>query len=54
VFDRYGKQVYVSLGYSRSWNGKSNGKELPTGTYYYIIDPRNGRQPLSGSITILR
>ena len=54
VFDRYGKQVYVSLGYSRSWNGKSNGKELPTGTYYYIIYPRNGRQPLSGSITILR
>jgi hypothetical protein len=54
VFDRYGRQVFSSLGYSRNWNGKSNGTDLPTGTYYYIIDPKNGRQPLSGSITILR
>ncbi|MFY7964143.1 MAG: PKD domain-containing protein [Chitinophagaceae bacterium] len=54
IFDRYGKKVYSSLGYTKNWDGKSNGNPLPTGTYYYIIDPKNGRQKLSGSITILR
>ena len=54
VFDRGGQQVFYSFGYGTPWNGKSNGKELPVGTYYYIIDPKNGRGLLNGSITILR
>ncbi len=54
VFDRYGRQVYSSFGYTKNWDGKHNGNLLPTGTYYYIIDPKNGRQKLSGSVTILR
>jgi gliding motility-associated-like protein len=54
VFDRYGRQVYISLGYSKNWDGKSNGAPLPTGTYYYIVNPKNGTEKLSGSVTILR
>jgi gliding motility-associated-like protein len=53
VFNRYGQKVYSSLGYANPWNGKYNGKTLPVGTYYYIINPKNGRQILSGSVTII-
>jgi gliding motility-associated-like protein len=55
VFDRYGRLVFgPTIGYAHAWNGTLNGKPLPVGTYYYIIDPKNGREKLSGSITLLR
>jgi gliding motility-associated-like protein len=54
VYDRYGKRVFFSEGYKTAWNGTSNGKPLPVGVYYYIINPKNGRQLMSGSLTILR
>jgi gliding motility-associated-like protein len=54
VYDRYGKQVFTSIGYGRDWDGKFLGTPLPIGTYYYIVDPKNGRKLISGSITILR
>jgi gliding motility-associated-like protein len=54
VFNRYGQIMYFSTGYSKPWDGKSNGVDLPVGTYYYIVNPKNGRKALSGSLTILR
>ncbi len=54
VFDRYGQQVHISYGYKKQWDGTFNGKILPVGTYYYIINPKNGRNKYSGSVTILR
>lgn len=54
VFNRFGGKVFSSIGYTDPWNGKSNGVELPVGTYYYIIDPKNGRSVIKGAITILR
>jgi gliding motility-associated-like protein len=53
IFNRYGQKVFSSLGYSNPWNGKYNGKTLPVGTYYYIINPKNGRKIFSGSVTII-
>ncbi|MBY0482844.1 MAG: gliding motility-associated C-terminal domain-containing protein [Chitinophagaceae bacterium] len=53
VFNRYGQKVFGSVGYDKPWDGKYNGKPLPVGTYYYIINPKNGRQIISGSITII-
>jgi gliding motility-associated-like protein len=53
VFDRYGKQVFISTGYSTPWDGKINGKNVPLGVYYYVIDPKNGRKPTNGSVTIV-
>ncbi|MFY8126756.1 MAG: PKD domain-containing protein [Chitinophagaceae bacterium] len=54
VYDRYGKIVFTSIGYRKDWDGKYLGNPLPIGTYYYIVDPKNGRKTLSGSVTILR
>jgi gliding motility-associated-like protein len=54
VYNRYGQRVYSSVGKSLQWDGTIDGKELPVGTYYYLINPRNGREQISGSVTILK
>jgi gliding motility-associated-like protein len=54
VFNRYGQPVYHSIGYSIPWDGTYKGQPLPVATYYYIINPKNGRAAINGSVTILR
>ncbi|KGO94910.1 T9SS C-terminal target domain-containing protein [Flavobacterium subsaxonicum] len=39
IFNRYGKEVYSKTHYSNEWYGQTDGgDELPTGTYYYVIN----------------
>ena len=54
IFDRYGKQVFKSIGYNKPWDGTRNGTPMPVGVYYYIIAPNNGVERLNGSVTLLR
>jgi gliding motility-associated-like protein len=54
VFNRYGSLIFSSVGYTGAWDGKFNTADVPTGTYYYIIDLRNQTPPLSGSLTVIR
>ena len=55
VYNRYGQPVYRSRGYTSPWDGKMNGRPLPTGTYYYYIDLKlPGKMPIAGSVTIVR
>jgi gliding motility-associated-like protein len=54
IFNRYGQKVFSSVGYAVPWDGTFNGAALPSGTYYYIIEPKNGRKAISGSVTIIR
>ena len=54
VFDRYGRQVFQTMGYARPWDGTNNGQALPAGTYYYIIDLKDGQPKLSGWVLIVR
>ncbi|SHE43829.1 T9SS type B sorting domain-containing protein [Chryseobacterium sp. OV279] len=37
VADRYGMSVYKSSDKNYIWDGKVNGRNLPTGTYWYVI-----------------
>ena len=53
VFNRYGQQVFYSVSYT-AWDGTYKGKQLPVGTYYYIIQLQNGFKPLNGSVTLVR
>lgn len=54
VFNRYGQRVFHSSGYGRAWDGRMNGSLLPAGTYYWLINPKNGRELLKGSVTLIR
>ena len=54
VFSRYGAPVFSSTGYSTPWDGTLKGSPLPVGTYYYIIDPKNGLPKITGNVTILK
>lgn len=54
IFNRYGQKVYSSTDYTREWNGTYNGNPLPVGVYYWIIDPKNGRKQINGSVSIVR
>ena len=54
VFTRTGQLVFESRGYKTPWNGTMNGKPLPVDTYYYIVEPENGRQPVKGFVTIIK
>lgn len=54
VFDRSGASIFRSEGYTKPWDGTVKGKPLPVGTYYYIVNPKNGRKQIAGSVTILK
>jgi gliding motility-associated-like protein len=54
IFNRYGEKLFQIVNYLTPWDGTKNGSDLPVGTYYYIINPRNGRKIISGSVTIIR
>jgi hypothetical protein len=62
VFNRAGTLVYEHEGYNNIdifFDGKSNkgisvmGTNLPDGTYFYIIDKRDGSKPLAGYLEIV-
>jgi len=43
IFNRHGKEVYSRNAYKNEWYGQTdNDEELPTGTYYYVIDTNGG------------
>jgi gliding motility-associated-like protein len=65
IINRWGNKVYEAKNYGISttpkfWDGKANtgirvgNEELPTGTYYYILDLGNGEKPIGGSIYLDR
>lgn len=54
LYNRWGNLVLESSGYTEEWDGTHNGKNLPSDTYYYIIDLGNGDDPFTGAVTILR
>ena len=56
IFSRWGELLYEQRnGYAEPWDGTFNGKSLPVGTYYYIIDLKTDRfKPITGPITIVK
>lgn len=57
VYNRWGALVYNNDRYDNSWQGEFKGKNLPDGTYYYIIRAKDGSgrtQTLTGNVTIIR
>ncbi len=54
IYNRYGQMVKRFVNYTDPWDGKISGKDAPIGTYYYIIEPKNGRKPITGFVDIIR
>lgn len=57
IFNRYGVKIYEKRNYRKEWYGTTEddnrGTELPTGTYYYIIEVANG-SPITGWVYVNR
>ncbi|WP_293054250.1 Ig-like domain-containing protein [Paludibacter sp.] len=62
VFNRWGNRVYHSADYHDDWDGKGAdnllGKDLPDGTYFYIVTTTNKKtseiKRIKGSVTLRR
>lgn len=56
IFNRWGNLVFEQKGYSNleAWNGTWNGKDLPDGAYFYVIDLGDDSDVLSGYLQIMR
>ncbi len=55
IFDRYGRKI-ATLSVDEKWDGKYNGKELPTGDYWYVVklnDNKDDRE-FVGHFTLYR
>jgi len=56
VYNRWGELLFYSQGYTVPFDGKFKGKDLPVGTYYYIINLNHPAytKPYTGPLTIFR
>lgn len=58
IFNRWGVVVYQNNSYQNNWNGKTKGKEVADGTYYYVLKATNKNNnkvaEYHGSLTVLR
>lgn len=58
IFDRWGRQVYVSEQPYPGWDGRSQGQDLATGVYFYVLHFRHPVHPVPdierGALTLLR
>ncbi len=56
IYNRWGEKLFSSPGYTEKWDGKYKGKDLPVGTYYYVINLHDeiNTEHITGPITIMR
>lgn len=56
IFNSTGNEVYSKIGYQNEdgWDGTWKGKDLPDGTYFYMLRINNKAKPISGYIQLQR
>jgi hypothetical protein len=56
IFNRWGNKVFEAAPYNNDWSGSNEygvtigGNELPVGTYFYVIDLGNDKDPIKNYI----
>jgi gliding motility-associated-like protein len=53
IYNRWGDLLFKSTFYNDFWNGSWNGEPMPMGPYVFILDLRNGDDPIQGIVTIV-
>jgi len=55
VYNRWGKMVFSTKNLSANpWDGRLDGKLVPTDSYHYILYLNDGSEPRSGVISVIR
>jgi gliding motility-associated-like protein len=56
VYNRWGERLFYSKGYAVPFNGQYKGKDLPVGTYYYVVNLNHPAYPnaYTSPLTIFR
>ncbi len=54
VYNKTGLLVFDKTAYQSDWAGQYKGKDLPTGSYLYIIELDNASEPVIGYLDIIR
>lgn len=54
IYNIYNTELFSASPYNNDWNGTHNGKELPDGTYYYLLKCPDSKKTRKGYITLLR
>jgi gliding motility-associated-like protein len=55
IYNRWGNEMFASKGYQIPWDGTFNGKDLPSGSYFFVVELGVPEvPPITGSITIIR
>lgn len=54
IFNRWGNLVLDAVDYRNNWYGTWKEKDLPDGTYFYVLDLGDGSKPLKGPVYIRR
>ena len=54
IYNLYGDQVLDASPYDNDWGGTHNGKNLPTGTYYFVFRANDEIAPEKGFLIIER
>jgi gliding motility-associated-like protein len=54
IYNRWGNEIFSSIGYAQPFDGIQNKERLPGGTYYYVIKPSPDVPTLTGYLTIVR
>ncbi|MDX9748715.1 MAG: gliding motility-associated C-terminal domain-containing protein [Paludibacter sp.] len=60
IYNRWGNKVFEASPYQNTWDGRSmfglrvGGDELPVGTYFYVLDLKDGSAIYKGTIYLNR
>lgn len=55
IFNRWGEELFKSIGYSNAWDGSYKGNPLPVGAYFYVIKLKDNEDRIfKGTVTLLK
>jgi gliding motility-associated-like protein len=54
VYNRFGQNIFASKSNTVAWDGTYKGLPVPAGVYVYVIDFKNKRPIIKGTVTVIR